>query len=43
MREGRRVGLNVIFNTLGGVWVQVITILTGIFVARHFARKVSGN
>ena len=43
MSESRRVGLNTIFNTIGGVSVQLLTLATGIFIARHFGAESFGQ
>ncbi|MGA9754710.1 MAG: oligosaccharide flippase family protein, partial [Desulfobaccales bacterium] len=43
MSEARRVGLNTIFNTIGGVSVQLLTLVTGVFVARHFGAESFGQ
>jgi O-antigen/teichoic acid export membrane protein len=41
--EARQVGLNTIFNTIGGVLIQLLTIATGVFVARHFGAENFGQ
>jgi O-antigen/teichoic acid export membrane protein len=43
MSEARRVGLNTIYNAIGGVSVQLLTIVTGVFVARHFGSESFGQ
>jgi len=41
--ESRKIGVNTVFNAIGGVGVQLITVVTGIFVARHFGAKSFGQ
>jgi O-antigen/teichoic acid export membrane protein len=41
--EARRVGINTIFNSIGGLSIQLLTIVTGIFVARHFGAESFGQ
>lgn len=43
MSEARRIGLNTIFNTIGGVSIQLLTVVTGVFVARHFGAESFGQ
>jgi O-antigen/teichoic acid export membrane protein len=39
----KKVGLNTIFNTLGGVSIHLLTIVTGVYIARHFGAEDFGQ
>lgn len=41
--DAKRVGFNTIFNTAGGIILQLLTFVTGVFVARHFGAEFFGQ